>query len=204
MKKITSIFLSLLLTACVSGIIGSSGLQLENHSQAWFIRDVNNDIVTLTSQTFPDVYVRLDLRNILYNAGLSRSSCYDKINAGGINVVYPIAFSIGDLNSKVEKGIQYSFNPTKSYFLKNGRKYPVKIVDIFNLRTSPQDQYYDFSQDIQRKGCVTKNFSSPLICGELEQAVIVIDGIKINNQVLPSIRLLFNFTNPQSLPLFGN
>lgn len=185
----------------MTNIFASNGLQLNNKSNTWYIENINNNIVTLTYNNFSEIYVNIDLRNIIYNANLSKSDCYDKINAGGINVIYPLLLTIGKLNNKTEKNVQYSLNPYKSYFIKNGQKYPLKIIDIFNLRVSPQDKYYDFSQDIQKKGCVSKSFSSPLICGELENTTLVIEGIKINDQLLPPIKLQFNFDNFQSIPL---
>ena len=203
MKKIVPFFLLLILTSCVGNFIGNSGLQLNNKSHAWHIRNTDNNIVTLTSQTFPDVYVRLDLRNILYNAGLSQSACYDKVNAGGINVVYPLVLYVGHTNNSAQKKMLYALNPTKSYFMKNNIKYPLEIVNIFNLKSVPQNQYYDYSRDFQKNGCVAKSFSSPLVCGELEQAVLVIDGIKINNKLLSPIELQLNFEKPQTIPLYG-
>lgn len=204
MKKIMSVFLLLMLTACVGYVVGSSGLQLNNTSRTWYIRDISKDIVTLTYHNLPEIYVRLDLRNILYNAGLSQSDCRDKINADGINVIYPIVIYVGEVNGKTDKSVQYALNPSKSYFIKNNQRYPLKIIDIFNLRASSQDQYYNFSKGIEAKGYVAKSFSSPLICGELEQAILVIGGIKINNHLLSPIELQFNFSNPQSLPLLRN
>ncbi len=71
------------------------------------------------------------------------------------------------------------------------------------------DKYYNYTQEIQKEGYVTLAFNSPLLCGQLENTELFIDGLAIskgdNTKPIPlaPIKLRFNFDNPQSIPLYG-
>ena len=92
---------------------------------------------------------------------------------------------------------KYTFDPSKSYFLKDGQKYHLgnplnteaKIHDINS--THPRTTVRGFT------------YSFPFICGELENTVLVIDGLSANGQPMDPLMIKLNYIDPTKVPFYS-
>ncbi len=203
MKKIICMILGIVLTSCSVIYSKSSRLQLENISKEWqIVKFTNNDVIMENS----NLLVHVKLTNIIYKNGLNKQSCEARLKSQ-INIIYPIYITFMPLKDNTDiKG--YFFNPSKVSFMKKGKILQCTAIDIFKIKADVPDKYYNFTQEIQKDGYVTLAFNSPILCGQLENTELFIEGLAISKgdkqkpTPLAPIRLRFNFDNPQSIPLY--
>ncbi len=202
MNNIAKILISLmiLLTGCSSKIP-----MITNNSLDWKMEKLNNYTVKMTNLEYPNIYVDLNFGATLYAIGLTRSNCEDKYKYGIGKYNIEVAYG----NSARVNHYSYFIKPNKSNIIKQDTPYIVKINNPFETHKNYEDKYYNISEYINKKGFFYTQYASPLICGELENAEFVMDGLAIskgdNTQPIPlaPIKLRFNFDNPQSIPLYG-
>lgn len=143
-----------------------------------------------------ELYVRIDLSSIVYKergalVGLNSKECSLK------NRKYDVILRFG--NYKGVTSQNYTFDSSKVYFVKENKKYYLYPTQkgTFNLSEK-------FLKDKNTKNPLYRNrnypfgintyvFTTPLICKQLDNAVLVIDGIFINGAETKPIKIRITY-----------
>jgi len=94
----------------------------------------------------------------------------------------------------------YTFDPTKVYFIKDGQKHHLgnplnkdaKIRDLNRINDiSVRQTFFSFK------------YPFPFICGELEDTVLIIDGFSANGKPLEPLTIKLNYIDPTKVPFYN-
>ena len=183
----------LLLSAC------ATNLELKSISKDWEIQGFNKNgfvILKNTANDFKNGIAAFDFRGIIYNSFLSKTDCHDKRKYHPM-MIY--TFAMRFYKEKIDRNNDYKLMLDNIYFIKDKKKYPVKFYDpMISLKNS---HYIDLKQTLNAEYVRPVYLSSPLICGELDGATLIFDGLHVNQQKHP-IKLNFSFKEPQKIPLY--
>lgn len=201
MKKII-----LLLTFPILGCVLSVFTQTKiiNSSSTWQLEKSTSGYAILKNDIFSNVTVKIDFNQILYGYGLDAESCQGKYQYKNVNYIIDIEIS----NNQKGTNLEYFFNPSLIYLKKENQLYKFRAYDMFDRNFDTPEKLYNITNLLQDKGKILTSYKSPLICGELEDAEFVMEGLAISKgdkqkpTPLAPIILRFNFDNPQSIPLY--
>ena len=145
-----------------------------------------------------DLYVRIDLSSVIYkdkksSVGLGSEECSSS------KLKHDVILRFGNYDGITSQ--KYTFDSSKVYFIKGNKKYyllPNK-KGVFNLSEN-------FSKDKNTPNPLYRNrnyplgvnifaFSSPLICKQLDNAILVIGGIFINGVEAKPIKIRITYSN---------
>ena len=202
MKKLLGLSCMLLLSSC--------GFSLENYivgtnygSENWGIRNFDHrEYITGIENTYREIFVQVQLKEAGYVKSTNPiPSLSSYVNDCTTRTDKTISVDIYNLRSyykdhKVELKNAYTFDASKVYLIKNGQKYyPELQQDVPKI--------YDVNMVLTHAPYMHLVYSAPLICGELEDAVIVVDGISSNKKPLEPLMIKFNYLTPTEVPLYG-
>jgi hypothetical protein len=97
---------------------------------------------------------------------------------------------------------QYNFDSTKVYFIRNGQRYYLNKRSNIGKAVELSPTLFDVTATFDRTSRLSVTYDTPFICGELENAIIVVDGITLNGKPLEPLMIRLNDLDPSTVPRY--